>query len=152
RDELADFTRHAENYRRYESADASALPSTDLRRILIDFDVSTALPLVLFLELDANLDASATSECLLILESFIARRVITGEETKEYNKFFVEIVGSIRDVPPAELKDRLIAKLLVGGGTTRQWPTDAQVIEQAVSREIGTQLRTPALRLILERL
>jgi len=152
REELADFTRHAETYKRYESADPSVLPSTDLRRILVDLDVSTALPLVLFLELDANLDASAMNDCLQILESFITRRAITGEETKEYNKFFVEVVASVRDVPPADLKERLLAKLLSGGGTTRQWPTDAQVIEMAVSREIGTQLRTPALRLILERL
>src|ERR1039458_7369947 len=56
REELADFTRYGDAYQRYESAIPSALPSTDLRRVLVDFDVSTALPLLLYLELDAGLN------------------------------------------------------------------------------------------------
>jgi hypothetical protein len=152
REELADFTAHAEAYRRYEGAPPSNLASTDLRRVLIDFDVSTALPLVLRLELDSGLSAPEISECLFILESFIARRLFTGEENKEYNKLFVEVVRSIRDVPSSQVKHALVAKLLAGGGTTRHWPTDEQVVEKAISREVAAELRTPALRLILERL
>jgi hypothetical protein len=41
RSELDDFARHAERYRWYESAVPSQLPSTDVRRILMDFDVAT---------------------------------------------------------------------------------------------------------------
>ena len=43
-------------------------------------------------------------------------------------------------------------KLLIGGGITRQWPTDTQVIEKAISRPVFKEIKTPALRLILERL
>jgi hypothetical protein len=152
RDELADFTRHAEAYKRYEGSIAADLPSTDLRRILVDFDVSTALPLVLHLELDAGLSTLETSECLSILESFIARRLFTGEENKEYNKLFVEVVGSVRSVVSNEVKNALASKLLAGGGTTRHWPTDQEVVEKAISRTVSTELRTAALRLVLERL
>ena len=152
RDELADFSLHAEAYRRYEGAYPSQLPSTDLRRIIVDFDVSTALPLVLYLELDAGLTAPDVRDALLVIESFIARRLFTGEETKEYNKFFVEVVGSLQGVPAGSVRERLIAKLLAGGGTTRHWPSDDEVVEKAISRDLSSELRTPALRLILERL
>lgn len=152
RGELADFTKYAEAYRRYESANAPTLPSTDLRRVLIDFDVSTALPLLLFLELDAGLTAPDTKECLFIVESFFARRLLAGADNKEYNKLFVEVVGSIRGTPADAVKQALITKLLSGGGSTRYWPTDEQIVEAAISRSIFTELRTPALRLILERL
>ncbi len=152
RDELADFSKHSDVYQHYENSSLSSLPSTDLRRILLDFDVSTALPLIIYLELDAGLDEQHIGNCLFVVESFIARRVFTGEETKEYNKLFVEIIGSLRDLTGEQVMPALVKKLLAGGGSTRHWPTDAEVIEKAISRAIFTELRTPALRLILERL
>jgi hypothetical protein len=152
KEELAEFARHGEAYRRYESAVPLALPSTDLRRVLMDFDVSTALPLILFLELEASLDEDQITACLLAVESFIARRVLTGEETKEYNKLFVEVVGSLRGLQGSVVLPALQKKLLSGGGTTRCWPTDEDVIEKVIRRSLFTDLKTPALRLILERL
>lgn len=151
-EELADFSRYGDAYQNYEVADASGLPSTDLRRVLKDFDVSTATPLILYLELDAGLNSEQISECLANLESFIARRLFVGEETKEYNKLFVEIIGSLRGLASEKVIPALSEKLLSGGGTTRNWPTDAMVIEKAISRKISKEIRTPALRLILERL
>jgi hypothetical protein len=152
KDELTDFRRHAEAYRRYEEPSATALPSTDLRRILIDFDVSTALPLVLHLELDAGLTEKETQGALALLESFIARRAILGEENKEYNKFFVEVVKAVKDATAGDLHATLAKKLLAGVGTTRRWPTDEELIEQVIEKPLGNDLRGPALRLILERL
>jgi hypothetical protein len=152
RDELADFSRYGSAYQKYEVADSSTLPSTDLRRVLKDFDISTATPLILYLELDAGLNPEQLSECLAVVESFIARRLFVGEETKEYNILFVEIIGSLRGISSEKVKLALSEKLLAGGGTTRNWPTDAMIIEKAISRRISQEIKTPALRLILERL
>lgn len=152
RDELQDFSKHAEAYRRYESASASTLPSTDLRRVLQDFDVSTALPLVLYLELDASLTEQQVADCLSVVESFIVRRAFVGDETKEYNKLFVEVIGSLRGIPGDQVGDALRTKLVSGGGTTRRWPSDDELIEAALSRPVYQALTTPALRLILERI
>jgi len=152
RDELADFSKHGEVYRRYESAIASALPSTDLRRVLSDLEVSTALPLVLFLELDAGLNEAQIGDCLFIVEAFIARRAFVGEETKEYNKLFVEVIGSLRGVAAEQVKETLCKKLVGGGGSTRRWPSDDVVVDRAIGRQSYGALSTPALRLILERL
>jgi hypothetical protein len=152
REELADFSRYGDCYQKYEAVSASSLPSTDLRRVLIDFDVSTALPLILYLELDAGLTKEQIDDCLSVVESFLARRVFTGEETKEYNKLFVEVIGSIKGAQGNDVLPALAKKLLSGGGTTRNWPNDAQIIEAAISQKLFSALRTPALRLILERL
>lgn len=152
REELADFSRYGEAYQRYENAVPTVLPGTDLRRVLMDFDVSTALPLVLYLELDAGLNAQQVTECLFVVESFIARRLITGEETREYNKMFVEVVGSLRGLLGDKVFPALCEKLLSGGGSTRRWPTDAEVIEKVISRLVYNAIKTPALRLILERI
>lgn len=151
RNELADFARHTEVYQGYEDV-PHGIPSTDLARILRDFDVSTALPLLMYLELEAGLSAEQFRECAAVAESFIARRILTGEETKEYNKHFVEIVGALKEVKGQQVKPALEEKLLSGGGATRSWPTNEQVLEKAVSRPIFAELKAPALRLILERL
>ena len=150
KNELADFSGYCEVYRNYESE--LSLPCTDLRRVLRDFDVSTVLPLIMFLERDAQLSASDLSTCLREVESFLARRVLTGDETKEYNQFFVEVVAAIRTLKGADVALGLREKLRAGGGTTRRWPEDGAVIEAAVSRPLFGRLKTPALRLILERL
>lgn len=152
KEELADFSRYGEAYRRYESAVSASLPSTDLRRVLKDFDVSTALPLILFLELEAGLDDGQTRVCLAAVESFIARRVLTGEETKEYNKFFVDVVSSLRELKGEAVFPALQKRLGAGSGVTRRWPTDAELIEKVISRRSFDEIGQPALRLILERL
>jgi hypothetical protein len=63
RDELHDLCEHCAAFERYETAQ-QAMTSTDFRRIVRDFDVSTVLPLVLFLELDAALTAAQLVSCL----------------------------------------------------------------------------------------
>lgn len=152
RDELADFSKHSDVYQRYESASTATLPSTDLRRVLVDFDVSTALPLIIYVELDAGLSAQQIADSLFVVESFIARRVIIGEERKEYNKLFVEVIGSLQGLRGAQVLRALEKKFMTGGGSTRHWPSDEEVIETAINRPVFTALRSPALRLMLERL
>jgi hypothetical protein len=152
KDELADFSKHTDIYMRYEVASASSLQSTELQRILLDFDVSTALPLIMFLEMEAGLDKKQLADCLSVLESFITRRVFASEENKEYNKLFVDVVDSLKGLKGEKILPSLIHKLLSGRGSTRHWPTDDEIIEKAISSPIFKQLKTSALRLILERL
>lgn len=151
RDELSDFSKHARIYEYYETR-AFELPSTDLRRVLWDFDVSTAIPLLMYLELEAGLSSEELKECLAIVESFIVRRAFTGEETKEYNKLFIEVIDALKELSGSEVQIALERKLLSGGGTTRHWPTDAEVIERALSQPIFNTLKKSSLRIILERL
>lgn len=152
KEELSDFARHGDVYTRYESLPIERLTCADLRRVLADFDVSTALPLIMFLELEAGLDTVGLADCLGVLESFIARRVFIGEENKEYNKLFVDVVASLINVKSVDVPLALRRKLLEGGGSTRRWPTDDQMLEAAIDEPLFETLKTPALRLILERL
>jgi hypothetical protein len=152
REELADFSRYAAEYQRYEALGTEKLASTDIRRIVRDFDVSTVLPLLMYLRLDSGLSQVQLTLANAYLESFIVRRAFTREETKEYNQLFVEVHGAIKGVPPDELCAKLKLKLLAGGGATRSWPADSQIIEAAISQPLYDQRRLSSLRIILERL
>jgi hypothetical protein len=151
RDELHDLIQHCNVFREYEAA-LTDLPSTDFRRVVRDCDVSTALPLVQYILLEAGLDETQKKACLSLLESFIVRRAFCGEETKEYNKLFVEIIGSLTGAEPDKIEDTLHQKLSAGGGTTRKWPSDQEVIEKISTREVYKYLKTSVLRLVLERI
>lgn len=151
RAELDDLIRHCELFEQYESAPEN-LPSTDFRRVLRDFDVSTAMPLVLYLSLDAALNPHELGQALYLVESFIVRRAILGDENKEYNKLFVEVVSAIHNFAGSELVEALRLKLLAGGGTTRRWPGDADILERVITGSLYNGLRTKVLRLILERI
>jgi len=152
RDELADLARHGDAYQKYEGTTSSGMSSKDLRRVLLDLDVSTATPLILFLECEAGLDDAQKEKCLFVVECFLARRVFMGEENKEYNKLFVEVIGALRGVPSSDVQLALVNKLISGKGGTRRWPADAEVVEFAIGKPVFNVLGTPALRLILERL
>ena len=150
RAELSDFCRYADAIRDFEGVPAGA-KSTDIGRVLRDLDISTAIPLVLFLRLEAGLSEEQLSDCFATVESFVVRRAFSGEETKEYNKLFVEIVAALRGRTGAQVQPALEAKLLLGGGTTRAWPTNEQIIERALSAPLYEPRRQPLLRLLLER-
>ena len=152
REELADLVRYGEAYQAYEGASSAGLPSTDLRRVIADLDVSTITPLILYLELEAGLDESQRTECLALLEAFVVRRAFMREENKEYNKLFVEIIGALRGLKPESVLAGLRQKLLSGGGSTRRWPSDADLIEHAIGKPVFDPQRTSVLRLVLERL
>jgi len=151
RSELTDFTRYASAFEEMEGS-AAGMKSRETGRVIKDFDVSTAIPLVLFLRLEAQLSDQELRDCLEVVQSFIVRRAINGDETKEYNKLFVEVVGVLNGLTGSSVQPALVDKLLSGGGTTRNWPTDEQILEQALTAPLYGRLRQPALRVVLERL
>ena len=110
------------------------------------------MPLVQYLELDAAINPEQRQAALGLLESFILRRLIVGVETKEYNKFFVNIIDEVKKHKGAEFVSALESKLLAGGGSTRRWPSDQEVTEQVYTRNLYGVMKTSALRLILERI
>lgn len=118
-DELADFTRHAEVFKRYETAPPE-LSASDLRRVVRDIDVTTAVPLLQFLELECELSDLQLAQSLSIIESFVVRRAIVGADTKDYNKFFVTVINALKGVAPERIEDALVRKLAVGTGATRR--------------------------------
>src|SRR6202035_5168197 len=82
--------------------------------------------------------------------NLFARR--TNQLADELDKFFGEVIGELIGAPSEEIHDRLVKKLLAGSGSTRRWPTDVEMIESSISREVAGRVRTTALRHILERI
>lgn len=123
------------------------VPSRSLRDRLFQLtllDTSTARPLVLHL-LDRHGAGTLSDEtllgCLDDLVSFLLRRSLCGESTRQYSKWLVEAIGAITPEDPRGALQRYYAR--------RGWPGDKAFIEAVTTLPIY-QREPGKARLILE--
>lgn len=120
-DELRQFSRYGTRYKTLlEPADGD--PFAKFAKRLQIWDVTTVYPLILFLFEEAGLDHVELEKCFKDLESFVVRRLVCGKDNKEYNKYFLDIVATLRTngATFANLRSQLAS----GAGATRDWPHD----------------------------
>lgn len=114
------------------------------------FDVSTVLPLVVYLAAEANL-GHRLPEALALLESYIVRRDICQWTTKNYNRFFVQTISRLREADGDKI-DVLQAWLAGRTSEIDKWPTDDEFRTSWVQKPQYKSARQPRLRYIFERL
>ncbi len=127
--------------------DPAKAPSRSLRDRLFQLallDSSTAKPLVLHL-LDRHGVGTLADEtllgCLDDLVSFLLRRSLCGESTRQYSKWLVEAIGTISAEDPRAVLQRYYAR--------RGWPGDKAFIAAVTTLPIY-QREPGKARLILE--
>ncbi len=108
------------------------------------FDVSTAMPLVIYLASEANLGANL-SEALEALKSYILRRDICRLTNKNYNRFFVGIIAHLRKGDGNKV-DSLISYLSERVAETDRWPDDTEFHRGWMERDQYAGPRQPRLR------
>ena len=112
------------------------------------FDVSTTMPLIIYLAVEANLGKKLV-DALSLIESYIVRRDLCGLPTNNYNRFFVDVVGKLR----AEKSNKLtkLEELLCAGKIDiSRWPNNEELKQQWLSRPQYKSARQPRLRYIFE--
>ena len=127
---------------------SKADPVGNFGRFADAFDVSTAMPLVVFLSIEPSV-SNRLLEALTALESYILRRDVCGLPTKNYNRFFVGIVARLRSTADDKV-DELVSYLSTRSLDLDRWPDDAEFREGCVSRDQYKGPRQPRLRYILE--
>lgn len=112
------------------------------------FDVSTAMPLVIYLATEASL-GDRLPEALQILESYILRRDICGLTTKAYNRLFVSIMDKVRR-SEGDKVEALMETLSSRTAETDRWPTNTEWLQAWLGREQYKGQRQPRLRYLFE--
>ena len=113
------------------------------------FDVSTAMPLVLYLATRAGLDDGALGSAIGMIESFILRRDICGLSTGSYNRLFVAAIDRLKastDSPLEELERYLSSSKI----DTARWPTDEEWKQAWLGRDQYRSNRQGRLRYLFE--
>lgn len=112
------------------------------------FDVSTAMPLVLYLATEADL-GDRLGEALAIVESYILRRDICGLPTGNYNRFFVGTIKLLREAE-GDAIDALTAWFAGRQASIDRWPDDAEWRIAWLGRDQYKPARQPRLRYLFE--
>lgn len=123
-------------------------PLGDFGRFADAFDVSTAMPLVVYLATNAD-NTGELSRGLAALESYILRRDICGLTTKNYNRLFIGIIDRLRASDGNQV-DALISYLSSRQSETDRWPDDVEWRQGWLGRDQYKGARQPRLRFLFE--
>jgi hypothetical protein len=112
------------------------------------FDVSTAMPLVLYLATDGNA-GDALAGAVVMIEAFILRRDICGLTTKNYNRLFIDVLDKVRrsTLPPLQA---LEVQLSLGDSDINRWPNDEEWRAAWLGHDQYKSARQPRLRYLFE--
>ncbi len=123
-------------------------PIGEFGRFADAFDVSTAMPLVVYLATEADIHNELV-RALEILQSYILRRDICGLTTKSYNRFFVGLVDRLR-VAEGNKVNEMLAYLSNRQSDIDRWPDDSEWQEAWLGRDQYKGARQPRLRFLFE--
>ncbi|MCY4261154.1 MAG: HNH endonuclease family protein, partial [Rhodobacteraceae bacterium] len=123
-------------------------PLGDFGRFAQAFDVSTVLPLVLYLATEADL-RNRLPEALAVLKSYVLRRDICRLTTKNYNKLFVGLIPKLREAPGDQIGS-LSADLSARESDIDRWPDDGEWREAWTTREQYSPSRRSRLEYLFE--
>jgi hypothetical protein len=155
-DVLAELARYGKVYETLETEPVATPLGRFLYR-LNTMEVTTAYPLLLWLLGPDGLPEGAERDIALqAIESWLVRRMLTRQTTKNYNTIFLGLLKSVRDAAAARSSGPVgsdVVDYLAGlGGESSFWPTAGQV--RAALRELPAYSIFPRsrLRMVLEAL
>jgi uncharacterized protein with ParB-like and HNH nuclease domain len=147
-DELATLARQGKDFRRIIDPQKKDL-LFPLANFLEVFDVRTAYPLLLLL-LDAKVPDQDLFGVSKMLESYLLRRSVCGLPTKNYNRVFLQLTRSLREISPSALAVGEGLSRMTGDSTI--WPDDAMFYESWMEKNVYQTLNNPKIVHILRRL
>ena len=134
------------NYRRYEEGPREPAENVfHYRAGIMQMGAFTpALLMILCKPVKARCGA------LRALESFLVRRMVCRDTTKDYNRLALDLVRELDRYEPEDA-DRVVAKFLRGQkADSRRWPTDDDVRRDLSTLPLYRLLTRGRMRLILE--
>lgn len=114
------------------------------------WETTTVFPLAIYIAAEGSLSTEELSHALTYIESFIVRRAVCGLQTKEYNKFFIEVIARLRKsgATVAALKEIFS----VGEGETRRFPADPEFDSAWNTKPFYNRLKSGQITLMLRQL
>jgi hypothetical protein len=150
--QLISFRSYADVYRRFDSSPKGSRESQFFYR-LSQLDISTVHPLLLevFKRFSGPEGLESREQILSDFESYFVRRTICELTTKNYNRFFVDMIkrlNELNDFSAAAIRKMLLAE----SAETSRWPDDEEFGRALISCKIYKRIKRSKVRMILEAL
>ena len=123
-------------------------PEAEFFARMVPLDAGTVLSIVLLLFRSTEITVGRRRRALRILESWLARRALMRLTAKNYNRLVPRLVGRMKaDVAHAD--DAMLKALSGGEGEISRWPTDAELRNFLLHRDVYGWVSQPRLIMAL---
>ena len=143
---MADVQRDLGNYRQFDQGPRSADVEPFYYRMEV-MQVGAFTPAVLLL---LSADGDSQLRAFNALESFLIRRMVTRQTTKDYNSLALQLANRLRNSGLGEADSTVIQFLREQDADSREWPSDASVRQALQTYPVYRLLSRGRLRLVLE--
>ncbi len=116
----------------------------------IDARTTTPLMLWLYEKSEEELPTAARVRCLTYLDSYLVRRMLCRLTTKDYNKFFLDVVSRLDENAVNKADEVLLGYLAEQSAETRVWPSDRLLESELARLPLYRLLTRGRLRIVLE--
>jgi hypothetical protein len=131
-DELKELNRYSKIFKKLTKPTGDTA-FEQLAKRLMDMDISTIFPLMLYIEGDDEITKQHKDEIYAYLDSYLTRRFLCGLTTKNYNNVFLEYLKFLTENKEAEsFKNLLKSKT----AETNLWPSDNMLLEKLLERPL----------------
>jgi len=149
-EQIARFAHYGDIFREFEIPTQPERVRAFIERLAV-LDVSTIYPLLLELFGRYRFQQTTLEEILVDLESYLVRRLLVGLTTKNYNRFFFDLLQKLEsgnDFSPVAVR----AALLEGTSNSTRWPDDDELKKALVIRPLYGFIKVERLAYVLQTL
>jgi hypothetical protein len=144
---IPEFCRDARTMRSFDDLEPGSVEATFFDR-LQTLDITTVLPLVLYLFREPAISLDRRRLALRMLESWLVRRMVMGLSTKNYSQQIPVLIERVSKAP--ERADEIIlGELRTGIGQASLWPSDDEVRAQLLTRGMYGYIGQARLAMVL---
>ena len=144
---MSDVKRDFAQYRRFETAVQRSQEEDLFYYRLSVMQVGVITPVLLLL---LSAKHQPRMRAFKALESFLVRRMICRQTTKDYNRLTLELATRLRE-SGLEKADTIVASFLRGQtAPSREWPSDIAITDHLANSPLYRLLTRGRLRLVLE--
>jgi len=146
---IADLAREYRNI--YERSDGVLPENAAVYERLERLGITTAVPLFAWLRIqrESRLTLAGHRRAVAAVDSFVMRRLMTGQQTRGYGRAFVEVLQAAQSAPESSQIDDVIVATLRDAPYGYQWPSDEDVAYEFVNRPYYDRLAQFRIRAIL---
>jgi uncharacterized protein with ParB-like and HNH nuclease domain len=151
REFMQQFNSYAEVYESFDKFPSNTRTGVFFTR-LSDMDTTTVYPLLLevfkhYKKTDSHPDRD---RLLVDLESFLVRRAVCGLTSKNYNRYFAQLVAKLHagavDFSAASIREQILSEK----ADTQRWPDDVEFRNAWMSIDFYKRLKKSVQRMVFE--
>lgn len=147
---LSALRKDADTYRNLAQLDETTPEGRFHSRVIETMELAATTPLfLLLLSTNYAVPTGQRKIGLQAIESWVIRRTLLRQTTKDVNRFMVAVLKALEGVDPAEAGDRIYAYLSEQTAEARFWPSDGQMTTRLPDQRVYGNIRQGRLRVVL---